>query len=508
MRRRDTPAAQAWRVHETLAPLTERYALLGWSLGGQFALDLAAAHARSASSGWCSCATTPTLPRLAEAGAAAPPRPLLAQARATSLQRRRRARDRMISCCCRCAAAARAPRRGCSGTLRAALRAHGASAAGGARAWASRGCVTGTCAPRCRWCGCRPWSSPGRAIASSAPAASRALARALAACALCRVRRRRTRALSVAPACSSCTSLDGLSSRALRRHAAFASGPRAGACRLRSRQRQLRCRRAAAGARGARAARAPGELSLRPRVVLDLGAGTGRATRELKRRYPRAQVWRWISPPGCCAKRAAISGLWRRFARVCADAQRCPSRTRSVDLVFSNLMLQWCQPLDAGAAEIRRVLQPGGFFAFSTFGPAYAARAAQAWAAADERHSCQPFPRHARHRGCPDARRADGAGAGCGTAELVYPDVLPLMHDLKAIGAHNVTAGRPRSLTGHARSRACRPPTSSCGGPGCRPPTRSSTGRPGAQPGARRRPAQWQARRASPPGSIRASRAP
>lgn len=38
-----TPAAQAWRVHETLAPLTERYALVGWSLGGQFALDLAAA---------------------------------------------------------------------------------------------------------------------------------------------------------------------------------------------------------------------------------------------------------------------------------------------------------------------------------------------------------------------------------------------------------------------------------------------------------------------------------
>jgi len=38
-----TPAAQAWRVHETLAPLTERYSLLGWSLGGQFALDLAAA---------------------------------------------------------------------------------------------------------------------------------------------------------------------------------------------------------------------------------------------------------------------------------------------------------------------------------------------------------------------------------------------------------------------------------------------------------------------------------
>ena len=38
-----TPAAQTWRVHETLAPITERYSLLGWSLGGQVALDLAAA---------------------------------------------------------------------------------------------------------------------------------------------------------------------------------------------------------------------------------------------------------------------------------------------------------------------------------------------------------------------------------------------------------------------------------------------------------------------------------
>ena len=39
----DTPAAQTWRVHETLAAITERYSLLGWSLGGQVALDLAAA---------------------------------------------------------------------------------------------------------------------------------------------------------------------------------------------------------------------------------------------------------------------------------------------------------------------------------------------------------------------------------------------------------------------------------------------------------------------------------
>src|SRR5256886_7754502 len=35
--------------------------------------------------------------------------------------------------------------------------------------------------------------------------------------------------------------------------------------------------------------------------------------------------------------------------------------------------------------------------------------------------------------------------------QVGYPDVLSLMRDLKAIGAHNVTAGRPRALVGRSR---------------------------------------------------------
>jgi pimeloyl-[acyl-carrier protein] methyl ester esterase len=38
-----TPAEQAWQVHSALASRSDRYSLLGWSLGGQIALDLAAA---------------------------------------------------------------------------------------------------------------------------------------------------------------------------------------------------------------------------------------------------------------------------------------------------------------------------------------------------------------------------------------------------------------------------------------------------------------------------------
>jgi len=35
--------------------------------------------------------------------------------------------------------------------------------------------------------------------------------------------------------------------------------------------------------------------------------------------------------------------------------------------------------------------------------------------------------------------------------QLTYPDVTSLMRDLKAVGAHNVTAGRSRALTGKQR---------------------------------------------------------
>jgi malonyl-CoA O-methyltransferase len=37
---------------------------------------------------------------------------------------------------------------------------------------------------------------------------------------------------------------------------------------------------------------------------------------------------------------------------------------------------------------------------------------------------------------------------------MQYPDTLTLMRELKAIGAHNVTRGRPRGLTGRARLAA------------------------------------------------------
>ena len=121
-RRPRTPAAQAWRVHETLAPLTERYALLGWSLGGQLALDLAAALP-AAIERLALIATTPKLPRFTRAGAAARRAPLLARlVHRLHAEGERAVQDFLLlqTRGCRPGTAARVLAK-----LRAALRAHG-----------------------------------------------------------------------------------------------------------------------------------------------------------------------------------------------------------------------------------------------------------------------------------------------------------------------------------------------------------------------------------------------
>lgn len=184
-------------------------------------------------------------------------------------------------------------------------------------------------------------------------------------------------------------------------------------------------------------------FQLEPQIVLDLGAGTGRGASELRRRYPRALI----------VALDIASGMLRMLPsadiqRICADALRIPLSNGSVDLVFSNLMLQWCDDLHPVLNEVRRVLKPKGFFAFSTFGPDTLHELRTAWAAADAFNHVNRFI---------DMHDVGDAMMGAGLAEPVldvermqvtYDDVTALMRDLKSIGAHNVTAGRSHALTG------------------------------------------------------------
>lgn len=187
--------------------------------------------------------------------------------------------------------------------------------------------------------------------------------------------------------------------------------------------------------------------ALRPRTVLDAGAGTGHLSRALKRRYPAAQVLALDSAFGMLEAAARQRSWLRPFARICADAERLPLREGSIDLILSNFMLPWCHP-DAVFEEFRRVLAPRGFLSFTSLGPDTLRELRTAWAEVDAQpHVNQFIDMH----DLGDALVRAGFVSPVLDVErytLTYTDVRRLGEDLKAVGARNAAAGRLKGLTG------------------------------------------------------------
>lgn len=188
--------------------------------------------------------------------------------------------------------------------------------------------------------------------------------------------------------------------------------------------------------------------TLEPEVVLDLGAGTGQASRALKQRFPKAQVLALDLATGMLREARRQQGWRRRFERVCADAHRLPLKAQSVDLVVSNLMLQWCDPPDAVFAEVRRILKPRGLFTFTTFGPDTLHELRAAWRTVDDHPHVHRFiDMHDLGDALVRARLAEPV-LDVEHFTLTYPDAISLMRELKTIGARNASQGRAAGLKG------------------------------------------------------------
>ena len=200
-----------------------------------------------------------------------------------------------------------------------------------------------------------------------------------------------------------------------------------------------------------------------PQRVLDLGCGTGRASAAMQKRWPKAQVVSLdlalpMLQQAREASKRAVGWLSSPFARkpmqVCADARALPLAESSVDVLFSNLCLQWVEDLDAVFAGFRRVLKPDGLLLISSFGPETLRELREAFAQADSAPHVSPFADIAAFG---DALVRAGFRQPVLDRELDttrYQDLPALMRELRAIGATNALASRRHTLTGRARFTA------------------------------------------------------
>jgi malonyl-CoA O-methyltransferase len=186
--------------------------------------------------------------------------------------------------------------------------------------------------------------------------------------------------------------------------------------------------------------------AIKPAVIIDAGCGTGHASRALKQSYGDAEVIALDYSSRMLKSAQAQQAWFKRFARVCGDAERLPFKDASVDLIVSNLMIQWCSP-DAVFAEFRRVLKPGGLLSFSSFGPDTLHELRSAWGKIDGESHVHPF---LDMHDVGDALVRNGFAAPVLDIERItvfYASMRAIFADLKAIGAHNALQSRVRGLT-------------------------------------------------------------
>ncbi len=175
-------------------------------------------------------------------------------------------------------------------------------------------------------------------------------------------------------------------------------------------------------------------------VVIDLGAGTGLLTKQLSKRFPNAQI---------IALDFARDALKRNQTnhKICADAYQLPIKNNSVDVVISNLMLQWCGDLSAVFSECHRILKNDGVLLFSTFGTDTLKELKKSWAVVDDQTHVNTF---IDMHDIGDKLLTQGFQSPVmemETLTLTYETVKDLLRELKAIGAQTLN-NRSKSLTG------------------------------------------------------------
>lgn len=181
--------------------------------------------------------------------------------------------------------------------------------------------------------------------------------------------------------------------------------------------------------------------------LLDLGSGTGYCLDRLKTLGSHVLALDIALPMLYTSRqRCPVNTSY-----VCADAERLPLCSTSVDLVYSNLAIQWCEDLDSLFSEIARVLMPGGRLHFSSFGPATLKELRAAWAVVDGTAHVNSFLPGSEVRSALLRQGFSGIEFDSELIQVEYDSVMDLMRELKGIGAHNVARNRLRGLTGKQR---------------------------------------------------------
>lgn len=187
-------------------------------------------------------------------------------------------------------------------------------------------------------------------------------------------------------------------------------------------------------------------------IILDLGCGTGHFTQRLQETFPAAQIIGMDLAEGMLSVAHEKNRQVKTW--VCADAEKLPFANSSVDIIFSSLALQWCNNLSELFSELHRVTKPGGTFIFSTLGPNTLHELKSAWQQADDKVHVNHFKPSEQVKNFLSKSNFLLNGFEQQSTVLEFQTITDLTYNLKALGAHNINRGRATGLTGRKKIAA------------------------------------------------------
>ncbi|KGJ96492.1 malonyl-ACP O-methyltransferase BioC [Thalassotalea sp. ND16A] len=179
-------------------------------------------------------------------------------------------------------------------------------------------------------------------------------------------------------------------------------------------------------------------------TVLDLGCGTGFFANTL------ADIYQTVCAVDI-SKQMLNFSKQNRSAKIHwlnADIQNLPIKDNSVDIVYSNLAIQWCEPLTDTFIEIKRVLKPGGIFIFSTLLDGTLMELKSSWQKVDNDQHVIDFNSFATvEQAVTDAHLSINE-LQQSAITLDYDNVRHLAKELKGLGANHLPRKSKKGLAG------------------------------------------------------------
>jgi len=183
--------------------------------------------------------------------------------------------------------------------------------------------------------------------------------------------------------------------------------------------------------------------------ICDVGCGTGYLSRLLHKQFKSAQVLSLDIAPNMLQQAQNQQANWFSRQHFCqANSASLPLADQSVDVLVSNLMLQWCPDPQAVLAEFARVLKPQGHLWFTSFGPETLFELKQSWASVDNLPHVNEFMDIHELGDICLATGLRNVVMNIERITLTHSDIYSVMHYLKKIGANHVSGRQQRGLYG------------------------------------------------------------